>query len=100
MGEFENWNEGLGAWEEGALTLNSQFLNPKRNASTNAVERYHNFFAQFGRVFRRFDRLARRYLGWSNWPRVSSHSSGHQGPHLRERAKCQEGQTQSAQCWG
>lgn len=30
----------------------------------NAVERCHNFFAQFGRVFRRFDRLARRYLAW------------------------------------
>jgi len=30
----------------------------------NAVERCHNFFAQFGRVARRFDRLARRYLGW------------------------------------
>jgi hypothetical protein len=30
----------------------------------NAVERCHNCFAQFGRVFRRFDRSARRYLGW------------------------------------
>jgi len=30
----------------------------------NAVERCHNFFAQFGRVFRRFDRSSRRYLGW------------------------------------
>lgn len=30
----------------------------------NAVERCHNFFAQLGRVFRRFDRSARRYLGW------------------------------------
>jgi transposase len=30
----------------------------------NAVERCHNFFAQFGRVARRFDRLAQRYLGW------------------------------------
>jgi transposase len=30
----------------------------------NAVERCHNFFAQFGRVFRRFDRSARHYLGW------------------------------------
>jgi len=29
----------------------------------NAVERCHNFFAQFGRVARRLDRLARRYLG-------------------------------------
>jgi transposase len=30
----------------------------------NAVERCHNFFAQFGRVCRRFDRSSRRYLGW------------------------------------
>ena len=30
----------------------------------NAVERCHNFFAQFGRIFRRFDRSARHYLGW------------------------------------
>jgi transposase len=30
----------------------------------NAVERCHNFFAQFGRVGRRLDRDARNYLGW------------------------------------
>jgi len=30
----------------------------------NAVERCHNFFAQFGRVRRRRDRHARNYLGW------------------------------------
>jgi len=30
----------------------------------NAVERCHNFRAQFGRVGRRLDRDARRYLGW------------------------------------
>lgn len=30
----------------------------------NAVERCHNFFAQFGRVFRRFDRSVHRYLAW------------------------------------
>jgi len=30
----------------------------------NAVERCHNFFAQFGRVGRRLDRGARNYLGW------------------------------------
>ena len=30
----------------------------------NAVERGHNFFAQFRRIFRRFDRSARRYVGW------------------------------------
>ena len=44
---------------------------PKRGAGRpgvgkirNAVERCHNFFAQFGRVFRRFDRSARHYLAW------------------------------------
>jgi len=30
----------------------------------NAVERCHNFFAQFGRIARRFDRSAKRFLGW------------------------------------
>ncbi len=30
----------------------------------SAVERSHNFFAQFGRVARRLDRSVRRYLGW------------------------------------
>jgi transposase len=30
----------------------------------NAVERCHNFFAQFGRIARRLDRSARRFLGW------------------------------------
>lgn len=29
-----------------------------------AVERGHAFFAQFGRIARRFDRKVRRYLGW------------------------------------
>ena len=29
-----------------------------------AVERCHAFFAQFGRIARRLDRLAERYLGW------------------------------------
>ena len=44
---------------------------PKRGAGRpgvgkirNAVERCHNFFAQFGRVFRRLDRSARHYLAW------------------------------------
>ena len=44
---------------------------PKRGAGQpgvgkirNAVERCHNFFAQFGRIFRRFDRSARHYLAW------------------------------------
>ena len=29
-----------------------------------AVERCHNFFAQFGRLGRRLDRSAQRFLGW------------------------------------
>jgi hypothetical protein len=29
-----------------------------------SVERCHNFFAQFGRVARRWDRSVRRFLGW------------------------------------
>jgi hypothetical protein len=29
-----------------------------------SVERCHNFFAQFGRVARRWDRSARSFLGW------------------------------------
>ena len=33
----------------------------------HAVERCHNFFAQFGRIFRRFDRSARHYVGWIEW---------------------------------
>lgn len=33
-------------------------------AVRQSVERCHNFFAQFGRVARRWDRSARRYLGW------------------------------------
>jgi transposase len=44
---------------------------PKRGAhrqgvgrSRNAVERCHNFLAQCGRIVRRFDRSARRYLAW------------------------------------
>jgi transposase len=30
----------------------------------NAVERCHNFFAQFGRIARRLDRSAKKFLGW------------------------------------
>jgi transposase len=30
----------------------------------NAVERCHNFFAQFGRIARGLDRSAQRFLGW------------------------------------
>jgi len=30
----------------------------------NAVERCHNFFAQFGRIARRLDRCSKRFLGW------------------------------------
>jgi transposase len=30
----------------------------------NAVERCHNFFAQFGRIGRRLDRTKKRFLAW------------------------------------
>jgi hypothetical protein len=39
------------------LTINPAFLPTRLGEDPN-------FFAQFGRVFRRFDRSARRYLGW------------------------------------
>lgn len=32
-----------------------------------AVECRHNFFAQFGRIGRRLDRSAQRFLGWIQW---------------------------------
>jgi hypothetical protein len=38
---------------------------PRVGKIRNAVERCHNFFTQFGRVVRRFDRSARHYLAWS-----------------------------------
>ena len=31
----------------------------------NPVERCHNFLAQFGRIFRRFDRVSKNDLGWA-----------------------------------
>ena len=37
---------------------------PEAGEMRHAVERCHNFCAQFGRVFRRCDRSARRYLAW------------------------------------
>ena len=57
--------------QERANRAGFQMQAPKRGKAPpgvgkvrNAVERCHNFFAQFGRVFRRFDRSARRYLAW------------------------------------
>ena len=62
---------GNGPSQERARWAGFRLLAPKRGTAQpgvgkigNAVERCHNFFAQFGRVFRRFDRSARRYLGW------------------------------------
>ncbi len=62
---------GNGPTQEGARRAGFRLPAPRRGHAEpgggtirNAVERCHNFFAQFGRVFRRFDRLARRYLGW------------------------------------
>jgi transposase len=62
-----------GNWptQERARRAGFRLQAPKRGAGQpgvgqrrNAVERCHNFFAQFGRVFRRFDRSARHYLAW------------------------------------
>ena len=37
---------------------------PGVGKSRPAVERCHHFFAQFGRIGRRLDRSAQRFLGW------------------------------------
>jgi transposase len=62
---------GNGPTQERARRAGFRLQAPKRGKAQpgvgkirNAVERCHNFFAQFGRIFRRFDRSARRYLGW------------------------------------
>jgi transposase len=62
---------GNGPTQERAWRAGLRLQAPKRSKAQpgvgqirNAVERCHNFFAQFGRVFHRFDRSARRYLGW------------------------------------
>ena len=62
---------GHGPSQERARWAGFRLLAPKRGTAQpgvgkirHAVERCHNFFAQFGRVFRRFARSARRYLGW------------------------------------
>jgi len=62
---------GNGPTQERAERAGFRLQAPKRGKAQagvgkirNAVERCHNFFAQFGRIFRRFDRSARHYLGW------------------------------------
>jgi hypothetical protein len=57
---------GNGPTQERAWRVGFRLHAPQRGVGKirNAVERYHNFFAQFGRIFRRFDRSARHYLGW------------------------------------
>jgi hypothetical protein len=62
---------GNGPTQERARRAGFRLQAPKRGKAQpgvgkirSAIERCHNFFAQFGRVFRRFDRSARRYLGW------------------------------------
>ena len=37
---------------------------PGLGRTRQAVERCHNFFAQFGRIGRRLDRSVKRFLGW------------------------------------
>ncbi len=63
--------DGNGPRQERARRAGFRLPAPRRGQARpgvgkirNAVERCHNFFAQFGRVFRRFDRSARRSLGW------------------------------------
>jgi hypothetical protein len=62
---------GNGPTQERARRAGFRLHAPKRGKAQpgvgkirNAVERCHNFFAQFGRVFRRFARSARHSLGW------------------------------------
>jgi transposase len=57
--------------QERARQAGCRLQAPKRGAGQpgvgkmrNAVERCHHFFAQCGRIFRRFDRSARHYLAW------------------------------------
>jgi len=47
-----------------------------------AVERCHNFFAQFGRIGRRLDRSAKRFLGWIQ---LAALGSNHCKPPFRIR---------------
>ncbi len=63
---------GNGPWREQAQRAGFRLQAPSRGQAgpgvgkiRNAVERCHNFFAQFGRVFRRFDHSARHSLAWS-----------------------------------
>jgi transposase len=62
---------GHGPTQERAERAGFRLQAPKRGKAQagvgkirNAVERCHNFFAQFGRIFRRFDRSARHSLAW------------------------------------
>jgi hypothetical protein len=62
---------GNGPTQERAGRAGFRLQAPKRGKAQpgvgkmrNAVERCHNFCAQFGRIFRRFDRSARHDLGW------------------------------------
>ena len=63
---------GNGSSQERAQRAGFRLQAPRRGKAQpgvgkirNAVERCHNFFAQFWRVFRRFDHSARHYLAWS-----------------------------------
>ena len=51
---------GIGCQQNQRLTLRALGLRKIRQS----VERCHNFFAQFGRIAWRWDRSARRFLGW------------------------------------
>jgi transposase len=62
---------GNGPSRERAAAAGFRLRAPKRGQKQagvgkirNAVERCHNFFAQFGRIARRLDRSAKRFRGW------------------------------------
>jgi transposase len=62
---------GNGPTQERARRAGFRLQAPRRGKAQpgvgkirNAVERCHNFLAQFGRIFRRFDRSVRHFLGW------------------------------------
>jgi hypothetical protein len=60
-GPTQEWARRAGFWLQAPKRGKAQ---PGVGKIRNAEERCHNFFAPFGRVFCRFDRSARRHLGW------------------------------------
>jgi transposase len=70
-GAIGDGGSGNGPSRERAQAAGFRLRAPKRGQKQtgvgkvrNAVERCHNFLAQFGRIARRFDRSLQRFLGW------------------------------------